>query len=153
MWVKPQEVLLANALWVTEHANRFFILQRRKGLGGGGGLAGLLVGTLDTVLDNKTRLYRILHQTEGSDLSYSVAETNNKKDVQEHWEWLETNVVNILETFENRDEITAFIKCKIESLVASSEKGKQYEEVEDLRTSAKKFRKYFNMPKEEKLVN
>ncbi|BFZ04267.1 hypothetical protein BsWGS_07306 [Bradybaena similaris] len=153
MWVKPQEVLLANALWVTEHANRFFILQRRKGYGGGGGLAGLLVGTLDTVLDNKTRLYRILHQTEGSELSLSVAETNNRKDIQEHWEWLETNVVNILATFESRDEVTVFIKCKIESLLANSDKAKEDEEVEDLRTSAKKFRKYFNMPKEEKLVN
>ena len=37
---------------VTERANSFFVLQRRKGYGGGG-LTGLLVGTLDTVLDNK----------------------------------------------------------------------------------------------------
>jgi thiamine transporter ThiT len=37
---------------VTERANPFFILQRRKGYGGGG-LTGLLVGTIDTVLDNK----------------------------------------------------------------------------------------------------
>ena len=43
MWVNPEEVLLANALWVTERANPYFILQRRKGHGGdggGGGLAG-----------------------------------------------------------------------------------------------------------------
>lgn len=43
MWVNPGEVLLANALWVTERANPYFILQRRKGHGGdggGGGLAG-----------------------------------------------------------------------------------------------------------------
>ena len=37
---------------MTERANPFFVLQRRKGYGGGG-LTGLLVGTLDTVLDNK----------------------------------------------------------------------------------------------------
>lgn len=46
MWVNPEEVLLANALWITERANPYFILQRRKGHaddgggGGGGGLAG-----------------------------------------------------------------------------------------------------------------
>lgn len=41
--MNPEEVLLANALWVTERANPYFILQRRKGHGGdggGGGLAG-----------------------------------------------------------------------------------------------------------------
>ena len=39
---------------VTDRANPYFVLQRRKGYGGGG-LTGLLVGTLDTVLDNKVR--------------------------------------------------------------------------------------------------
>lgn len=41
MWVNPEEVLLASALWMTERANPYFILQKRKGHGdGGGGLAG-----------------------------------------------------------------------------------------------------------------
>lgn len=48
MWVNPEEVLLANALWITERANPYFILQRRKGHagdgGGGGGLAGKVLG-------------------------------------------------------------------------------------------------------------
>ncbi|GFS17024.1 TBC1 domain family member 9, partial [Elysia marginata] len=56
--------------------------------------------------------------------------------------------------FETEDEATEFIKCKIESLLANVEPPKEEDvEVEDLRTSTKKFRKYFNMPKEEKLVN
>lgn len=41
MWVNPEDVLLAGALWITERANPYFILQKRKGHGeGGGGLAG-----------------------------------------------------------------------------------------------------------------
>lgn len=41
MWVIPEDVLLAGALWITERANPYFILQKRKGHGdGGGGLAG-----------------------------------------------------------------------------------------------------------------
>lgn len=44
MWVNPEEVLLASALWMTERANPYFILQKRKGHGdGGGGLAGKAV--------------------------------------------------------------------------------------------------------------
>ena len=37
---------------VTESANPYFVLQRRKGHGGGG-LTSLLIGTLDNVLDTK----------------------------------------------------------------------------------------------------
>ena len=37
---------------VTERANPCFVLQRRKGHGGGG-LTSLLIGTLDNVLDTK----------------------------------------------------------------------------------------------------
>lgn len=40
MWLAPEEVLVANALWVTERANPFFVLQRRRGHGKGGGLTG-----------------------------------------------------------------------------------------------------------------
>ena len=39
----------------TERANPFFTLQKRKGHGGGGGFASLLLGTLDNVLDNKVK--------------------------------------------------------------------------------------------------
>lgn len=43
MWISPEDVLLAGALWITERANPYFILQKRKGHGdGGGGLAGEL---------------------------------------------------------------------------------------------------------------
>ena len=38
----------------TERANPYFVLQRRKGHGGGG-LTSLLIGTLDNVLDTKVR--------------------------------------------------------------------------------------------------
>ena len=37
---------------MTEQANLYFILQRRRGHGGGG-IAGLLVGTFDSVVDSK----------------------------------------------------------------------------------------------------
>lgn len=49
MWVNPDEVLLASALWMTERANPYFILQKRKGHGdGGGGLAGKAMITEST---------------------------------------------------------------------------------------------------------
>ncbi|KAM7332838.1 hypothetical protein ACRRTK_009546 [Alexandromys fortis] len=47
MWVNPEEVLLANALWITERANPYFILQRRKGHGGDGGGGGGLAALWD----------------------------------------------------------------------------------------------------------
>lgn len=47
MWLKPEEILLKNAfkLWVTERDNEYFVLQRRRGYGdGGGGLTGNVSG-------------------------------------------------------------------------------------------------------------
>ena len=40
----------------TERANPYFSLQKRRGHGGGGGFASLLLGTLDNVLDNKVMM-------------------------------------------------------------------------------------------------
>ena len=37
----------------TERSNMFFGLQKRRGHGGGGGIAGRLIGTLDNVFDTK----------------------------------------------------------------------------------------------------
>lgn len=39
MWLKPEEVLLKNALklWVTQKSSCYFVLQRRRGHGEGGG--------------------------------------------------------------------------------------------------------------------
>lgn len=154
MWLKPEEILLANALWVTERANPFFILQRRKGYGGGG-LTGLLVGTLDTVLDSKTPPYRILHQPHGSDVSYTVAVANNKKEIHKDWEWLEQHLMETLGAFESNEDATEFIRCKIESLLANEVKlkGEDDDETKRYKTATRKFMKLFNMPKEEKLVN
>lgn len=47
MWLKPEEILLKNAfkLWVTEKDSEYFVLQRRRGYGeGGGGLTGNVSG-------------------------------------------------------------------------------------------------------------
>lgn len=54
---------------VTECANSFFVLQRRKGHGTGG-LSSLLVGTLDSIFDTRPPPYRILLQCDNSEISY-----------------------------------------------------------------------------------
>jgi hypothetical protein len=45
MWVKPQEIMINNALlWTTEEFNTFFSLQMRRGHGEHrGGLTGLFI--------------------------------------------------------------------------------------------------------------
>lgn len=156
--MNPEEVLLANALWVTERANPFFILQRRRGHGKGGGLTGLLVGTLDVVLDSSARVapYRILHQTQESQIYWTVACGSTRKEITEHWEWLENNLLQTLSIFENEDDITTFVKGKIHGIIAEENKSLLPKDEEDpgkFKEAEMKMRKQFGMPEGEKLVN
>ncbi|XP_059506547.1 TBC1 domain family member 9B-like isoform X1 [Stegostoma tigrinum] len=158
MWLSPEEVLLANALWVTERANPFFVLQRRKGHGRGGGLTGLLVGTLDVVLDSSARVapYRILHQTQDSQVYWNIACGTSRKEITEHWEWLELNLLQTLSVFENEDDVTTFVKGKVQGILAEENKNKEVKEDEDsgkFKEAELKMRKLFGMPEVEKLVN
>ncbi|KAK7916778.1 hypothetical protein WMY93_012539 [Mugilogobius chulae] len=115
MWVEPEEVALAAPLWVSERANPFFILQRRKGHGRGGGLSGLLVGTLDVVLDSSARVapYRILLQTGDSQVYWIIACGSSRREITEHWDWLESNLLQTISIFENDEDITTFVRGKI----------------------------------------
>ncbi|XP_017573132.1 TBC1 domain family member 9 [Pygocentrus nattereri] len=159
MWVNPEEVLLASALWMTERANPYFILQKRKGHGdGGGGLAGLLVGTLDVVLDSSARVapYRILYQTPDSLVYWTIAHGSSRREITEHWEWLEHNLLQTLSIFENENDITTFVKGKIQGIIAEYNKNHDIKEDDDtdkFKEAIAKFRKLFGMPEEEKLVN
>uniref|UniRef100_H2SN78 TBC1 domain family member 9B n=2 Tax=Takifugu rubripes TaxID=31033 RepID=H2SN78_TAKRU len=159
MWIQPEEVLLAGPLWVSERANPFFILQRRRGHGRGGGLSGLLVGTLDVVLDSSARVapYRILLQTADSQLYWNIACGSSRKEITEHWDWLESNLLQTISIFESDEDIITFVKGKISGIIAEESRLKQSEEhVEDsgkFLEAELKMRRLFGMPDEEKLVN
>uniref|UniRef100_A0A673YQ86 TBC1 domain family member 9 n=1 Tax=Salmo trutta TaxID=8032 RepID=A0A673YQ86_SALTR len=159
MWVHPEEVLQAGALWITERANPYFILQKRKGHGDGrGGLAGLLVGTLDVVLDSSARVapYRILYQTPDSLIYWIIAHGCSRKEITEHWEWLEQNLLQTLSIFENENDITTFVKGKVQGIIAEYNKNQDVKEDDDtdkFKEAICTYRKLFGMPEEEKLVN
>ncbi|KAL6073196.1 hypothetical protein STEG23_025579, partial [Scotinomys teguina] len=96
--------------------------------------AGLLVGTLDVVLDSSARVapYRILYQTPDSLVYWTIAcgftapgyankhrwsygmPGGSRKEVTEHWEWLEQNLLQTLSIFENENDITTFVRGKIQ---------------------------------------
>ncbi|XP_071395697.1 TBC1 domain family member 8B [Centroberyx affinis] len=159
MWLKPEEILLKNAfkLWVTEKDNEYFVLQRRRGYGeGGGGLTGLLVGTLDTVLDSTSKVapFRILHHTPDSQVYWSIACGATKEEIVQHWEWLQQNIMRTLSVFDSSEDITSFVQGKIRGLIA--EEGKVSLVLEDdpekFREALLRFEKWFELPQKEKLV-
>ncbi|XP_047298185.1 TBC1 domain family member 8B isoform X3 [Homo sapiens] len=160
MWLKPEEVLLKNALklWLMERSNDYFVLQRRRGYGeeGGGGLTGLLVGTLDSVLDSTAKVapFRILHQTPDSQVYLSIACGANREEITKHWDWLEQNIMKTLSVFDSNEDITNFVQGKIRGLIA--EEGKhcfaKEDDPEKFREALLKFEKCFGLPEKEKLV-
>ena len=118
MWVHPVEILVSGPLWVTERANMHFVLQRRKGRSGRGGLSAIIVGTIDSVRETKPPPYRILHQADGSELYHLVSECMSSKEALSDWVWLEKEMLPILAEFDNPDDATEFITVKINSLLA-----------------------------------
>ncbi|CAG2100341.1 unnamed protein product [Medioppia subpectinata] len=158
MWIKFEEVLIANAFWVTERANPYFVLQRRKGHGTRG-FSSILVGTIDSVFDTKPPPYRILHQTTNSEVSYSVSCAIKKDEIYKDWDWIETNLMPTLISFESEDDVTDFVRCKVESLIAqavsdiTAAQPIESTDSRNFRAASHKFAKLFSMPEEEKLVN
>uniref|UniRef100_A0A8D0ACV3 TBC1 domain family member 8B n=1 Tax=Sander lucioperca TaxID=283035 RepID=A0A8D0ACV3_SANLU len=159
MWLQPDEILLKNAfkLWVTEEDNEYFVLQRRRGYGeGGGGLTGLLVGTLDTVLDSTSKVapYRILHHTPDSQVYWTIACGVTKEEIVQHWDWLQQNIMRTLSVFDSSEDITSFVQGKIRGLIAEEGKSSLVleEDPEKFREALLRFEKWFELPPKEKLV-
>ncbi|XP_013009777.1 TBC1 domain family member 8 isoform X3 [Cavia porcellus] len=160
MWLKPEEVLLKNALklWVTQKSSCYFVLQRRRGHGEGGArLSGRLVGALDAVLDSNARVapFRILLQVPGSQVYSPIACGATLEEINQHWDWLEQNLLHTLSVFDNKDDIASFVKGKVKALIAeesSSRLAEQEEEPEKFREALVKFVARFNFPEAEKLV-
>ena len=121
MLVIPKELLVSGPLWVTERANMYFVLQRRKGRGRG--FSALLVGTIDSVRENKPAPYRILHQAEGSEVYYLVSESATSQEALEDWQYFEKEMLPTLADFENPEEATEFVQVKIKSILAAAEQG------------------------------
>uniref|UniRef100_A0A4W3JVY7 TBC1 domain family member 8B n=1 Tax=Callorhinchus milii TaxID=7868 RepID=A0A4W3JVY7_CALMI len=164
MWLKPEEVLLRNALklWVADRDNAYFVLQRRRrqgdsGGGKGGGGEGLLVGALDAVLDSNARVtpFRILHQMPGSQVYWVIACGATVEEISQHWEWLEQNLLHTLSVFDNKEDVTSFVHGKVKGLIAEESRSKLAEQEEDpekFREALVKFENRFNFPDSEKLV-
>ncbi|KYB25652.1 hypothetical protein TcasGA2_TC032528 [Tribolium castaneum] len=154
MFIKPQEVLLASPFWETEETSIYFLLQHRKGHGNSKGLSSLLVGTIDSIFDTKPAPYRILHQTPSSEVYYLIACSMTRQEILKDWDWLFNNVSATLHCFDTEDEITDFVTCKIESVIATrQEVDVEDEDSKSFKVTSDKFIRLFGLSKDEKLVN
>ncbi|XP_030031232.1 TBC1 domain family member 9 isoform X2 [Manduca sexta] len=153
MWVKPQEVFIKTALWDCDETTLYFVLQRRKGHGKSKGLSSLLVGTLDSVRDTKPAPYRILHQTPNSEVYFVIATALTEQEIRLDWQWLFDNVCPTLHSFDTEEEITEFVCCKINSIIATEQENlTEDEDTITYKNVDYEFHQRFNMPKDEKLV-
>ncbi|TRY93145.1 hypothetical protein DNTS_021110 [Danionella cerebrum] len=116
---------------------------------------GLLVGTLDTVLDSTAKVapFRILHQTPDSQVYWTIACGANLEEISQHWDWLQKNVIRTLSVFDSGEDITSFVQGKIRGLIA--EEGTSAGDEEDperFREAVLRFERLFGLPQREKLV-
>ncbi|XP_055625548.1 TBC1 domain family member 9 [Toxorhynchites rutilus septentrionalis] len=157
MWIPPRDCAMPFALWVSESTlttSNYFLLQHRKGHGSHRGFSSMLVGTLDNVLDTKPSPYRILHIQPSTGLYYEIASDITLEAILKDWEWLSKNLFRVINEMETEEEITNFVICKIQSLLAHS--SRTTEEMVDptsFQIMVNKFRDKFKMPEDEKLVS
>ncbi|XP_026329753.1 TBC1 domain family member 9 isoform X2 [Hyposmocoma kahamanoa] len=153
MWVKPEEVFLKTAFWDNDETSLYFVLQRRKGHGKSKGLSSLLVGTLDSVRDTKPPPYRILHQTPNSEVYYVIATALTENEIRQDWQWLFENVCPTLHSFDKEEEVTEFVCCKINSVIATKQDNiTEDEDTVTYKNVDYEFHQRFGMPDDEKLV-
>ena len=156
-WCQPKELLIGgNPMWHTELANSHFSLQKRQNTG----LAGKLVGTLDSVLDSSTRVfpYRIVYHPHESDVSYQIASGRNHNQTLQAWLWIEENVLETMVKFDTSSEQIEYVLGKITALLAQTDdnnkKGRDKTENEkDFKEAVLKFRQTFSLPADDNLVN
>ncbi|XP_073905133.1 uncharacterized protein [Castor canadensis] len=130
---------------------------QQQGHRGDGAQPGRLVGALDAVLDSNARIapFRILLQVPGSQVYSPIACGATLEEINQHWDWLEQNLLHTLSVFDNKDDIASFVKGKVKALIAeetSSRLAEQEEEPEKFREALVKFEARFNFPEAEKLV-
>ncbi|XP_016137345.1 TBC1 domain family member 8B-like, partial [Sinocyclocheilus grahami] len=116
---------------------------------------GLLVGTLDTVLDSTAKVapFRILHQTPDSQVYWNIACGASLEEISKHWDWLQQNIIRTLAVFDSGEDITSFVQGKIRGLIA--EEGTSASDEEDperFREAVLRFERLFGLPQREKLV-
>ncbi|XP_010781158.1 TBC1 domain family member 9B-like, partial [Notothenia coriiceps] len=82
---------------------------------------------------------------------------SSRKEITEHWDWLESKLLQTISIFDNDEDVTTFVKGKISGIIAEENRLKQGEEQEEdcgkFREAELKMRRLFGMPEEEKLVN
>lgn len=111
-----------------------------------------------------------------------VACSLTREEILQDWEWLHSNLMTTLTSFDTEEEITEFVCCKIQSIIANSIPDSQFadgriinqylncrndwyqcinwvlilfteEDPESFKTVSFKFHQLFSVPKEDKLVN
>eukprot|EP00051_Salpingoeca_urceolata_P033144 m.19172 g.19172 ORF g.19172 m.19172 type:complete len:1147 (-) comp5888_c0_seq2:74-3514(-) len=154
MWVKPEEILLANALWSNKTLNKYFALQERRGHGASRGFLSKVVGTFDSIVDSRKKPYRILFHTPSSELSWLIADANSSDEIDYDWKWIELHLLPKLEAFEGESDVREFVLTKVESLLASrpAESGVTDGAMMQFRSAVEAFHRIFKMPAEEKLI-
>ncbi|KAI9311929.1 hypothetical protein BX666DRAFT_876693 [Dichotomocladium elegans] len=136
--------------WETIQENRYFLLQQAKVRKSS--IIRNVLGTVQNVLDTKQSPYRLLYRrASGSCLQIAVAETEKQADTV--WRWIEINLLPPLGILDGSEK-EEFVATKINSIVTRRDTGTDEISADpNVRTASRSFRRTFDVPVTERLVN
>ncbi|ORZ40357.1 rab-GTPase-TBC domain-domain-containing protein [Catenaria anguillulae PL171] len=153
MWINPAPVTIT-ALWDDVKDNEYFVLQKAKEYESR--LVKNLLGTLQNVFDTKQQPFRIILKTpsRGLDNGFVISVADTSKDADANWNWIMDNLVAEMAVLQDREERESFALTKFQALVSEIDKTPdESAKDEKLRQAARSWRKSFDVPESEKLLN
>lgn len=189
MWISPTPIDSSSGLlWETIKSSKFFTLQKARSAlldpsnsnsnkgsnspseGFGEGLWKGMIGTIQSLFDNRQPPYRLLlnwniekknhsnpqPQSTSHDFDYvAVAIGWNEKEMESHWVLAIDGLSKEAFPLESFEEAKTFILTKLQSIFKESALGTDELESTDkkFKEASRNFRSLFNLPLTERLVN
>ncbi|PVU96737.1 hypothetical protein BB561_001007 [Smittium simulii] len=140
-----------SAFWYTVKEKNAFALE--ESVSSGGQLLKNVLATIQSIIETKPPLYRIIFQPSSSvDKFIVIATGEDIKEIEQDWKWLEENLMESVTNLDTPKDRAEFVVTKIRYLVTVEDDGNDLRIDKNMRAAISAFRQTFSEGKSDNLV-